>query len=116
MDSCIYYVPRRKIGLRKNSQANYKGQEASQKENSSSHDIIRKSTPPSQNLLLKYKVYFHGHCYSCNHFGHKVINYRDDQVRYRNAYMVLYNVQCYKCHDYGHIARNCGSIMDHNDK
>ena len=116
MESYIYYVPRRKICLRRKAQADYRGQEYSQKEKFSFHDRIRKGPPSSENILLRYKVSFHVYCYSCNHFGHKAVNCRDDQVRARNGYMDLYNVQHYKCHNYGHIARNCGSIMDDNDE
>ena len=55
-------------------------------------------------FLLGKNLFFLGYCYSCNNFGHKIVDYetyeRNDQEKCIHVYMPPYNVGCYKCHKY----------------
>jgi hypothetical protein len=64
-------------------------------------------------LLPRYQSFFPGYCFTCNNFGHKVVDCRayGRNVQARDVYVAPYNIECYKCHNYGHIARDCRSMM-----
>ena len=66
---------------------------------------------------------FLGHCYSCNNFGHKSLNWRayGKVLEYKkksssnkpkgnhNPFTLLqkYDIECYKCNNHGNMARDC---------
>jgi hypothetical protein len=83
----------------------------------------RSSTP-------RYQTIFFGLCYTCNNFGHKVVNCRaknknnnkfesytqrdysrrssDTQIRSYNRFESFSTeVECYKCNNFGHMAKDC---------
>jgi hypothetical protein len=51
---------------------------------------------------------FHGHCYSCNEYGHKSFECRSYERRYNGRF---YNTpRCWRCDQVGHIAAHCNSV------
>jgi hypothetical protein len=77
------------------------------------HDFKR-TTTQRISYTPRYQNFFYGHCFTCNNFGHKVVDCRAyvRNGQERNVYVTPYNIECYKCHNYGHIARDCRSMMD----
>jgi hypothetical protein len=79
----------------------------------------------------RYQTIFLGLCYSCNNFGHKVVNCRANtknrrnyegytrngyprrsheaqKIKSYNRFESLSNeVECYKCNNFGHMAKDC---------
>jgi hypothetical protein len=85
--------------------------------------FIRSST-------TRYQTIFFGLCYACNNFGHKAVNYRDNNMNnnyfeshtqrgysrrpsetQRRSYNMFESlstgVECYKCNNFGHMTKNC---------
>jgi hypothetical protein len=75
---------------------------------------FRRTTSQRRSFTPRYQSLFYGHCFTCNNFGHKVVDCRayGRNGQARNVYVTPYNIECYKCHNYGHIARDCRSMMD----
>jgi hypothetical protein len=56
----------------------------------------------------RYESIFHGHCYSCNGYGHKVFECRSYERRYNGRF---YNTtRCWRCDQVGHIVVHCNSM------
>jgi cell division septum initiation protein DivIVA len=68
---------------------------------------FRRTTSQRGSFASRYQSFFLGHCFTCNNFGHKVVNCRayGRNVQARDAYVPPHNIECYKCHNYGHIAQ-----------
>jgi hypothetical protein len=75
---------------------------------------FRRTTSQRRSFTSRYQSFFYGYCFTCNNFGHKVVDCRayGRNVQARNVYVAPYNIECYKCHNYGHIAHDCRSMMD----
>ena len=61
-----------------------------------------------------YQSFFYGYFFTCNKFGHKVVDCRayGRNGQEKNVYVAPHNIECYKCHNYGHITCDCRSMMD----
>jgi hypothetical protein len=91
---------------------------------------FRRATPFRRSPTPRYQTLFLGLCYSCNNFGHKVVNCRaniksrnnyegytrnsyprrphEAQRKNYNRFESLSNeVECYKCNNFGHMAKDC---------
>jgi hypothetical protein len=91
---------------------------------------FRRETPFRRSSTPRYQTIFLGLCYSCNNFGHKVVNCRantknisnyegytrnsyprrshEAQNRSYNRFGSLSDeVECYKCNNFGHMAKYC---------
>jgi hypothetical protein len=56
----------------------------------------------------RYESIFHGHCYSCNGYGHKAFECRSYERRYNGRF---YNTtRCWRCDQVGHIVVHCNSM------
>jgi hypothetical protein len=79
-----------------------------------SRKIFRRTTPQRRSFVARYANLFHGHCFYCTKFGHKVVDCRDYRINVQkiNAYVAPCSIECYKCHNYGHIASDCISMID----
>jgi hypothetical protein len=56
----------------------------------------------------RYESIFHGHCYSCNGYGHKAFECRSYERRYNRR---IYNTtRCWRCDQIGHISVHCNSM------
>ncbi|XXG85802.1 hypothetical protein AAC387_Pa11g0820 [Persea americana] len=59
------------------------------------------------------RLIFHGYCFYCNKYGHKMMdcrfNIKPSIGVTRNPFQILvsHNVECHNCYNYGHLARNC---------
>ena len=71
---------------------------------------FKRTTSQIRSFTPKYQNLFHGYCFNCTKFGHKVVDCRA-YVRSDN-YVAPHNIESYKCHNYGHIAQNCRSMID----
>jgi hypothetical protein len=57
---------------------------------------------------LRYKIIFHGHCYSCNGYGHKDFECISYERRYNG---IFYNtMRCWRYDKVGHISLHCNTI------
>jgi hypothetical protein len=60
----------------------------------------------------RYESIFHGHCYSCNGYGHKDFECRSYERRYNGRF---YNtMRCWRCDQVGHIVVHCNTIRCYN--
>jgi hypothetical protein len=60
----------------------------------------------------RYESIFHGHCYSCNGYGHKAFECRSYERRYNRR---IYNTtRCWRCDQIGHISVHCNSMRCYN--
>jgi hypothetical protein len=56
----------------------------------------------------RYESIFHGHCYSCNEYGHKAFECRYYERRYNGRF---YNtMRCWICDQLGHIVVHCNTM------
>jgi hypothetical protein len=56
----------------------------------------------------RYESIFHGHCYSCNGYGHKYFECRSYERIYNG---IFYNTTwCWSCDQVGHIVAHCNSM------
>ncbi|KAJ8619228.1 hypothetical protein MRB53_015414 [Persea americana] len=59
------------------------------------------------------RLIFHGYCFYCNKYGHKMMdcrfNIKPSIGVTRNPFQILasHNVECHKGYNYGHLARDC---------
>jgi hypothetical protein len=83
---------------------------------------FRRKTPSWMNQR-KYESVFNGYCFSCNEYGHKALDCRqngrkqigrfNNNIRCWNYNLVgniathCYTMRCYSCDIYGHKARDC---------
>jgi hypothetical protein len=75
---------------------------------------FRRNTSQIRSFSPRYQSLFYGYCFTCNKFGHKVVDCRayGRKGQERNVYVDPYNIECYKYHNYGHITCDCRSMMD----
>jgi hypothetical protein len=60
----------------------------------------------------RYESIFHGHCYSCNAYGHKSFECRSYERRYNGRF---YNtMRCWRCDQLGHIIVHCKTMRCYN--
>jgi hypothetical protein len=59
-----------------------------------------------------YESIFHGHCYSCNGYGHKDFECISYERRYNGRF---YNtMRCWRCDQVGHIVVHCNTMRCYN--
>ena len=86
------------------------------------HDFLRhefrRTTSQRRSFTSRYQSLFYGYCFTCNNFGHKVVDCRSygRNGQERNVYVAPYNIEFYKCHNYGHISHDCRSMMKYSMK
>jgi hypothetical protein len=92
----------------------FKPQKSFNHDHDQSKKKFRRTTPQRRSFTPRYENLFHGHCFYCTNFGHKVADCRDYKrnVQADRTYVVAHNIECYKCHNYGHIASDCRSMID----
>jgi hypothetical protein len=56
----------------------------------------------------RYESVFHGHCYSCNGYGHKVFECRSYERRYNGRFHNT--MRCWRCDQVGHIVVHCNTM------
>jgi hypothetical protein len=60
----------------------------------------------------RYESIFHGHCYSCNGYDHKVFECISYERRYNGRF---YNtMRCWRCDQVGHIVVHCNAMRCYN--
>jgi hypothetical protein len=60
----------------------------------------------------RYESIFHGHCYSCNGYGHKAFECRSYERRYNGRF---YNtMRCWRCDQVGHIVVHYNTMRCYN--
>jgi hypothetical protein len=69
---------------------------------------FRRETPSRWTPKQRYENVFHGHCYSCNEYGHKDLDCRHyarkDNGRFHNT------LRCWRCNQVGHIVAHCHTM------
>jgi hypothetical protein len=60
----------------------------------------------------RYESIFHGHCYSCNEYGHKAFECRSYERIYNGRFHNI--IRCWRCDKVGHIAIHCNTIRCYN--
>jgi hypothetical protein len=73
---------------------------------------FRRETPSRWTPKQRYENVFHGHCYSCNEYGHK-----DLECRYyaRRDNEIFHNtLRCCRCNQVGHIIAHCHTMRCYN--
>jgi hypothetical protein len=56
----------------------------------------------------RYESIFHGHCYSCNGYGHKDFECRYYERRYNGIF--CNTMKCWRCEQVGHIVVHCNTM------
>jgi hypothetical protein len=73
---------------------------------------FRRETPSRWTPKKRYENVFHGHCYSCNEYGHKDLDCthyaRKDNGRFHNT------LRCWICNQGGHIVAHCHTMRCYN--
>jgi hypothetical protein len=73
---------------------------------------FKRETPSRWTPKQRYENVFHGHCYSCNEYGHKALDCRHyarkDNGRFHNT------LRCWRCNQVGHIAAHCHTMRCYN--
>ena len=61
--------------------------------------------------FTRYKNYFHGYCYACNDFGHKLVECKlcsKGRIKYYTlSHTYLGKIRCYVCHKLCHKEKDC---------
>jgi hypothetical protein len=69
---------------------------------------FRRETPSRWTPKQRYENIFHGHCFSCNEYGHKALDCRHyarkDVGRFHNI------LRCWRCNQVGHIVAHCHNM------
>jgi hypothetical protein len=69
---------------------------------------FKRETPSRWTPKQRYENVFHGHCYSCNEYGHKALECRyyarRDNERFHNT------LRCWRCNQVGHIVAHCHTM------
>jgi hypothetical protein len=73
---------------------------------------FRRETPSRWTPKQRYENIFHGHCFSCNEYGHKALECRHyarkDVGRFNNILI------CWRCNQVGHIVAYCHTMRCYN--
>jgi hypothetical protein len=73
---------------------------------------FRRETPSRWTPKQRYENVFHGHCFSCNEYGHKALDCRHyarkDVGRFHNT------LRCWRCNQVGHIVAHCHTMRCYN--
>jgi hypothetical protein len=73
---------------------------------------FKRETPSRWTPKQRYENVFHGHCYSCNEYGHKALECRyyarRDNERFHNT------LRCWRCNQVGHIVAHCHTMRCYN--
>jgi hypothetical protein len=69
---------------------------------------FRRETPSRWTPKQRYENVFHGHCFSCNEYGHKALDCR----HYARKYVGRFHntLRCWGCNQVGHIAAHCHNM------
>jgi hypothetical protein len=107
----------------------FQNQRQSETRRPQEEDEFRRVTNFRRSTTPKYQTIFLGLCYSCNNFGHKVVNCRANNMNRNNresyaqndysrrpseTHNIYYNIfeflsiemECYKCNKFGHMAKD----------
>lgn len=80
------------------------------------HSSMQQIDQPKGGPTFRYRHSFNGHCFSCNIFGHKSIDFRSSVKRWRSNMSskrldplttYLGHIECYVCHNFRHMAKDC---------
>jgi hypothetical protein len=73
---------------------------------------FKRETPSWWTPKQRYENVFHGHCYSCNEYGHKSLDYRHcarkDNGRFHKT------LKCWRCNQMQHIVAHCHTMRCNN--
>jgi hypothetical protein len=69
---------------------------------------FKRETPSIWTPKRRYKNVFHGHCYSCNEYGHKYL----ECIYYARKYNERFHntLMCWRCNQLGHIVAHCHTM------
>ena len=72
---------------------------------------IPQESKGKEQSFTRYTNHFHGYCYACNNFGHKIVDCKMYSRRgtkyYTSAQMCFDKIKCYVCLKLGHKAKDC---------
>jgi hypothetical protein len=73
---------------------------------------FRRETPSRWTPKQRYANVFHGHCYSCNDYGHKAL----DCIHYARKYYGRFHntLRCWIHNQVGHIVAHCHTMRSYN--